>query len=113
MDAVNGDEDLDFEYWPSGGDEEIQELIITGYPEEINEKVIEEYMAIYVHNPKAKFLMLEDEDFGDMESGEASVIHTGLKQILPRYMKIGKTAYVKKASHVPWDNMILQNVQIV
>lgn len=54
--------------------------------------------------------MLEDEDFEDMESGEASVIHTGLKQILPRYVKIapGKTAYVKKASQVPWDDMILR-----
>lgn len=110
IDAMSGDEDLDFEYWPSGGQEEIQEIIISGYPDEISEKIIEEYMAIYVHNPKVKFLMLEDEDFGDMESGEASVIHTGLKQILPRYVKIapGKTAYVKRASLVPWDDMILR-----
>ena len=63
VDEITNDEDLDFEYWPSEEDREIREIIITGYPEEISEKVIKEYMAIYVHNPKATFLMLEDEDF--------------------------------------------------
>ena len=110
IDGINEDDDAEFEYWPAGAEEEIQEIVITGYPEEINEKTIQEYMAIYVHNPKVKFLMMEDEDFGDVESGDASVIHTGLKQILPRYVKVapGRTAFVKKASQVPWDDMILQ-----
>ena len=110
IDALKGEDDIDFEYWPSEEEKEIEEIIISGYPEEINEKIIEEYKAIYVHNPKAKFLMLEDEDFGDVASEDASVLHTGLKQILPRYVKIapGRTAYVKKASQVPLDGIILR-----
>ena len=37
-------------------------------------------------------------------------MHTGLKQILPRYVQVapGRTAFVKRASLVPWDSMILR-----
>ena len=56
--------------------------------------------------------MLEDdeEDCDGMESGEVRVTHSGLKQVLPRYVKVapGTKALVKSTSQVPWDKMFLK-----
>ena len=56
--------------------------------------------------------MLEDdeEDCDGMESGEVRVTHAGLKQVLPRYVKVapGTKALVKSTSQVPWDKMLLK-----
>ena len=104
--------DLEFNYAPSPDSEERQEIILTGVPEELRADTIRSYMGIYVTSPEVTFLMLEDdeEDCDGMESGEVRVTHSGLKQVLPRCVKVapGTKALVKSTSQVPWDKMLLK-----
>ena len=112
IEKIKKNKDLDFNYVPPPHSEERQEIILTGVPEELRANTIRSYMGIYVTSPEVTFLMLEDddEDCDGMESGEVRVTHSGLKQVLPQYVKVaqGTRAFVKSTSQIPWDKMLLK-----